>query len=147
MAGTCGLISERMEKMVLNGIYNVAIYWPKEIQKAVRRALQLDYKMTATDHFQNRLTQYDISDVNWEDFINGEVVECEVKDGVVWKIITRTSSTKFEGEHNCAAIKLERGYGRPIARFITVWINRDNDNHRTIRRENYICGFRREARA
>jgi len=136
-----------MGEMIQNGIYNVGIYWPKEIQKAVRRALQLDYKKVATGHFINRLEQYGIREIDWEDFIKGEVVECEARDGEVWKIITRTPSTKYAGEHNCAAISLQKGYGRPVARFITVWINRDSDNHQTIHKENYICGLNQWARA
>ena len=129
--------------MINNGVYNRAIHWPNEVQKAVRRALQLDYRKVTTEHFMDRLVQYNIADINWEDFINGDVIECEIQDSEAVKIITRTPSEKFEGEHNCAAIRLERGYGRPIARYITVWINKESDNHKTIRRENYICGFTR----
>ena len=127
--------------MVNNGVYTKALYWPKEVQKLVRRALQLDYKVFPTEHLLDRLYEYDLPEDCWGDFINGEVVECEIRDRQVYKIVTRTPSCKFEGEHNCAAIVLETGYGRPKARIVTVWINFDDDNHSSIKTENYVTSF------
>lgn len=73
--------------------------------------------------------------------MDGEVIECEVKDMVLTKIVTRTPSSRWAGETNCAAIVLEERYGKLIARVTTVWINNSDDNHATIQRDRCVTTF------
>lgn len=59
--------------------------------------------------------------------INGEVVEAELKNGSIVKVVTRTPQRVGSGDI-CAAIALSKNdVGARIATIVTVWIN-DNRN-------------------
>ena len=126
--------------MVRDGTHNKAVYWPDEVDGMVKEALQTKRTPHPTNHLFRRLQEHRLPESCWPDFVKGRVVECEVHGGEVTKVITRTPSCKYPGEHNCAPILLENRDGEDVAVVKTVWINRASDNHATIRRENYICG-------
>ena len=41
--------------MVNNGVYNKAIYWPKEVRKMVKRTLERECTIYPTQHMYDRL--------------------------------------------------------------------------------------------
>ena len=127
--------------MVNNGIYNKAIYWPKEVRKMVKRVLERECTIYPTQHMYDRLENYDLPMDIWHEFMDGEVIEAEVKDMVLTKIVTRTPSSRWAGETNCAAIVLEERHGRLTARITTVWINDSSDNHATVQRDRCVTTF------
>ena len=90
--------------MVNNGVYNKAIYWPKEVRKMVKRTLERECTIYPTQHMYDRLENYDLPMDIWHEFMDGEVIECEVKDMVLTKIVTRTPSSRWAREPNGAAI-------------------------------------------
>lgn len=46
--------------MVNNGVYNKAIYWPKEVRKMVKRTLEWECTIYPTQHMYDRLENYDL---------------------------------------------------------------------------------------
>lgn len=67
--------------------------------------------------------------------LHGEVIEAEFQLGSVVKIVTRLQNNKFPDKDICAAISLNVD-GTAVVR--TVWVNRHNDEHSTIHKENYV---------
>ena len=70
--------------------------------------------------------------------LHGRIVEVEIEDGRVNRIITRLNNRYNSKEDLCAAILL--GKDR-TARVKTIWVNRIDDTHKTIRIENYERGI------
>lgn len=68
----------------------------------------------------------------------GEIIEAEVVDGQIVKIVTRLPNRKVKNEDICAAIVLEHGEYFDAARVKTVWANMSYDNHKTIDKSKYV---------
>ena len=71
----------------------------------------------------------------------GEIIEAEVADGQIVKIVTRLPNRKAKDEDICAAIVFEHGEYFDTARVMTVWANMSHDNHVTIDKSKYIQEF------
>ena len=64
----------------------------------------------------------------------GEVIEAELEHGTVVKVVTRLPHRFDSTLDICFAVAIDG----EEARVKTVWLNRRNDNHETICKENYV---------
>ena len=96
------------------------------------------YQIEATAHFYERCEQWGFPRGCYKALLYGEIIEAEVTDGQIVKIVTRLPNRKAEDEDICAAIVLEHGEYFDVARVKTVWANMSYDNHVTIDKSKYI---------
>ena len=121
-----------------DGLYNRAIYWPISLEITLEEAMSKRYQIEATTHFYERCEQWGFPRGCYKALLYGEIIEAEVSDGQIVKIVTRLPNRKAEGEDICAAIVLDYGKYFDVARVKTVWVNMSYDNHNTIDKSKYI---------
>ena len=121
-----------------DGLYNRAIYWPISLEIAPEEVMSKRYQIEATTHFYERCEQWGFPRGCYKALLYGEIIEAEVTDGQIVKIVTRLPNRKAEDEDICAAIALDYGKYFDVARVKTVWANMNYDNHVTIDKSKYI---------
>ncbi len=121
-----------------DGLYNRAIYWPISLEIALEEAMSKRYQITATTHFYERCEQWGFPKGCYKALLYGEIIEAEVIDGRIVKIVTRLPNRKAEDEDICAAILLEHDEYFDVAMVKTVWANMSYDNHKTIDKSKYV---------
>ncbi len=119
----------------LNGTFNKNVFWCDEIEYAVQYALKKKYTVIPTRHYFNRVSELRLPRNCYKAMLHGEVIEAEFDFGNVTKVIVRLQNNKFPDKDTCAAIILNAD-GTAVVR--TVWVNRHNDKHSTIHKENYV---------
>ena len=67
------------------------------------------YQIEATTHFYERCEQWGFPRGCYKALLYGEIIEAEVVEGQIVKIITRLPNRKVENEDICAAVVLEHG--------------------------------------
>lgn len=118
-----------------NGIYNKAVYWPEELQTKIQKALNRKYKLGLTFHANTKIQKLKLPKNCYKVVLYGEVVEAEIQNGNLVKVITRLKrDNRFVEQDICAAVAIYY----PYATVKTVWINETNDKHKTLKIENYI---------
>lgn len=118
------------------GIYNKAVYWPIEVKQAIKIAMSKRYIVSPTQHYQFKAEKLTLPNNCYKALLHGEIVEVEVNNGYVVKVVTRLRNRYNHAQDICGAIVLDG----VEARVKTVWTNRCNDKHWTIRKENYVRG-------
>ena len=135
-------ISDHQKNFIANplkdGLYNRAIYWPISLELALEEAMSKHYQIEATTHFYERCEQWGLPRGCYKALLYGEIIEAEVVDGQIVKIVTRLPNRKAEDEDICGAIVLEHGVYYDVARAKTVWANMTYDNHNTIDKSKYV---------
>lgn len=121
-----------------DGLYNRAIYWPISLEIALEDAMNKRYQITATTHFYERCERWGFPRGCYKALLYGEIIEAEVVEGQIVKIVTRLPNRKVENEDICAAIVLEHDEYFDLAIVKTVWANMSYDNHKTIDKSKYI---------
>lgn len=121
-----------------DGLYNRAVYWPMSLEFALEKMMSKRYQVEATTHFYERCEQWGFPRGCYKALLYGEIIEAEVSDGQIVKIVTRLPNRKAEDEDICAAIVLEHGEYFDVARVKTVWANMSYDNHVTIDKSKYV---------
>lgn len=116
------------------GTYNKAVYWPNEIEQAIKFAMTKRYVVLPTQHYRLKARTLMLPDNCYRALLHGKIVEAEVNDGCVVKVITRLRNRYNHTQDICGAIALDG----IEARVKTVWTNRCGDKHWTIRKENYV---------
>lgn len=126
--------------MLVNGVYNKAVYWPKELDNLVKAKMGRHYPVFPTRHYESKCCELHLPLGIYKVMLHGEIIEAEIYNGAVRKIVTRLNNRGRPCEDICAAIAFgwHSTYNREYASVKTVWINRVNDNHATINFENYI---------
>lgn len=119
----------------LNGTFNKNVFWCDEVEYAVQYVLRKKYTIYPTRHYFKRISELHLPRNCYKAMLCGEVIEAEFEFGSVIKIVTRLQDKKFPDKDICAAIILNTD-GTAIVR--TVWVNRHNDEHSTIHKENYV---------
>ena len=119
----------------LNGTFNKNVFWRDEVEYAVQYALRKKYTVIPTQHYFKRVSELHLPHNCYKAMLCGEVIEAEFELGNVIKIVTRLQNCKFPDKDICAAISLNAD-GTAVVR--TVWVNRHNDKHSTIHKENYV---------
>lgn len=119
----------------LNGTFNKNVFWCDEVEYAVQYVLRKKYTIYPTRHYCKRISELHLPRNCYKAMLCGEVIEAEFEFGSVIKIVTRLQDKKFPDKDICAAIILNTD-GTAIVR--TVWVNRHNDEHSTIHKENYV---------
>lgn len=119
-------------------LYNVGVYYPHDVEVMVENAMEKRYEIIATRHAEYKIAKLRLPDNCYKAMLYGRIVEVEIEDGRVNKIITRLKNRYNSKEDLCAAILLgEDG----VAKVKTIWINQIDDSHKTIRIENYERGI------
>lgn len=119
----------------LNGTFNKNVFWCDEVEYAVQYALGKKYTIIPTRHYFKRVSELRLPRNCYKAMLHGEVIEAELNLGSVTKIVVRLQNNKFPDKDTCAAINLNAD-GTAVVR--TVWVNRHNDKHSTIHKENYV---------
>ncbi|HAU85875.1 MAG TPA: hypothetical protein DCW90_10335 [Lachnospiraceae bacterium] len=119
----------------LDGIFNKEVFWCDEVEYAVQYTLNKKYTVYPTRHYFQRISELHLPHNCYKAMLYGEVIEAEFELGNVIKIVTRLQNNKFPDKDICAAISLNAD-GTAVVR--TVWVNRHNDEHSTIHKENYV---------
>lgn len=121
-------------KPLKDGVYNKAVYWPMNLEMAIEEKMMTKYEIVYTNHYLERCEQWDIPWSCYRASLYGEIIEAEIQNGMIIKIVTRLPNRKRPDEDICFAILLEYD----IARVKTVWCNMNYDNHYTIKKSNYV---------
>lgn len=119
----------------LNGTFNKNVFWCDEVEYAVQYVLRKKYTIYPTRHYFKRISELHLPRNCYKAMLCGKVIEAEFEFGSVIKIVTRLQNKKFPDKDICAAIILNTD-GTAVVR--TVWVNRHNDKHSTIHKENYV---------
>ena len=122
----------------MSKLYNIGVYYPHDVEVMVENAMRKRYEVVATRHDEDKIAKLRLPNNCYKAMLHGRIVEVEIEDGRVNKIITRLNNRYNSKEDLCAAILL--GEDR-TARVKTIWINRIDDSHKTIRMENYERGI------
>lgn len=122
----------------MSKLYNIGVYCPHDIEIMVENVMKKRYEIVATRHAEHKIAKLRLPDNCYKAMLYGRIVEVEIEDGRVNKIITRLKNRYNSKEDLCAAILLEED---GIAKVKTIWINRLDDSHKTIRMENYERGI------
>lgn len=122
----------------MSKLYNIGVYYPHDVEVMVENAMRKRYEIIATRHAKYKIAKLRLPNNCYKATLYGRIVEVEIEDGRVNKIITRLKNRYNSKEDLCAAILLgEDG----IAKVKTIWINQIDDSHKTIRMENYERGI------
>ena len=92
-----------------DGLYNHAIYWPISLEIALEDAMSKRYQIEATTHFYERCEQWGFPRGCYKALLYGEIIEAEVADGQIVKIVTRLPNRKVENEDIGPPIVFEKG--------------------------------------
>lgn len=122
----------------MSKLYNIGVYYPHDVEVMVKKAMRKRYEIIATHHAEYKIAKLRLPDNCYKAMLYGRIVEVEIEDGKVYKIITRLRNRYDSKVDLCAAILLEED---GIAKVKTIWINRIDDSHKTIRMENYERGI------
>ena len=122
----------------MSKLYNIGVYYPHDVEVMVENAMKKRYEVIVTRHAEDKIAKLGLPNNCYKAMLYGRIVEVEIEDGRVSKIITRLKNRYNSKEDLCAAILLEKD---GIARVKTIWINRIDDSHKTIRMENYERGI------
>ena len=117
------------------GTFNKNVFWCDEVEYAVQYVLRKKYTILPTQHYFKRISELHLPRNCYKAMLYGEVIEAEFQFGNVIKIVTRLQNNKSPDKDICAAISLNVD-GTAVVR--TVWVNRHNDEHSTIHKENYV---------
>lgn len=122
---------------VKDGVYNKAVFWPDKLIEMINKQMVYRYKVSATKHYFDKCRILHLPKNCYKAMIHGEIIEAEVRNGSVVKIVTRLPNRRDMTEDICAAILLhsEDFYDAKVK---TVWTNQADDNHSTIDVSNYI---------
>lgn len=120
-----------------DGVYNKAVFWPDKLVQMIDEQMKCCYKVNATKHYFDKCRMLHLPKNCYKAMMYGEVVEAEIRNGTLVKIVTRLPNHQNMTEDICAAILLHVN-GFYDVKVKTVWINQANDNHSTINILNYI---------
>lgn len=123
----------KIEIKLSDGTYNKAVYFPAGLQYILSKTMETRYKITSTRHADEKIKICHLSPNIYKTALYGEVIEVEVKDCQIVKVITRLPSL-FDNVDICSAVAING----TEARVKTVWTNDRFDNHYTLRTENYV---------
>lgn len=115
-------------------LYSKQIYWPNEIETKVKEITDEKHFVNQTIHFKNRRMELNLPYGIWKLALVGEVIECEIINGYVVKLITRVQNKCRPWQDICFAISIE---GKCVG-IKTVWTNAHLDSHQTIKTGNYV---------
>lgn len=122
---------------VKDGVYNKAVFWPDKLVEMINKQMVHRYKVSATKHYFDKCRILHLSKNCYKAMMYGEIIEAEVRNGSVVKIVTRLPNRMYMTEDICTAILLHSD-GFYDAKIKTVWTNQADDNHSTINISNYI---------
>ena len=122
---------------VKDGVYNKAVFWPDRLVEMINKQLMYRYRVSATKHCLHKCEILHLPKNCYKAMMYGEVIEAEIRNGSVVKIVTRLPNRYNMTEDICAAILLH-DEGFYDAKVKTVWTNCAEDNHSTINVSNYI---------
>lgn len=120
-----------------NGVYNKAVYWPEELKTKIEKLMKRKYTITPSAHAREKIQNLKLPPKSYRIVLHGEVVEAEVQNQNVVKVITRLERKSEWREYHqdiCSAIVFD--CSKAIVK--TMWLNSSSDTHATLNIENYI---------
>lgn len=124
----------------LTGVYNRSVYWPPELQFIIDWTLSNRFTLSPSEHMLERAKKYNITQNCYKAALAGKVVEATVINGTLTKVVTRLASRQNPEFDNCYVVEFTMKKGVNIAVVRTVWLNKKDDCHRTLKRRNYVGG-------
>lgn len=118
-----------------SGVYNVAVYWPVELDSRIIAIKSKPHLLFPTQHYKHKAAMLRLPDNCYKVALYGQVVEAEydIVNGVT-KIITRILNRYNRKQDLCCAIAIDND-GMYIK---TVWLNNKGDKHYTLNQKKYI---------
>ena len=130
-----------MRKLFKDGVYHRDVYFPKDLQVVICYLLSKPLYVKPSLHYYEKATKWKLSKGAYKTALHGEIIEAEINDGQVVKIVTRIQD-KFAPKYSmCFAIQLEDLKGTEEKGTVvvkTVWRNCEDDNHSTLDRTKYL---------
>lgn len=130
-----------MRKLFKDGVYHKDVYFPTDLQIVVQYILSRPLYVKPSQHYYGKIEKYGLGSGVYKVALYGEVIEAEIYDGQVVKIVTRIKNKYLDNCSMCFAIQLEdlKGIGDKNTVVIkTVWLNCEDDNHSTLDRTKYL---------
>lgn len=130
--------------MLKDGKYNIDVFWPDSLKEELDKVLSKRYYVSRTKHYEEKTKKLHIPCGLYKKALSGSVIEADVINGHVTKIVTRQQDRKFKDSSLCFAVLLGgfhrcgSGYIVEAVRIKTVWINKSTDNHSTLKTEGIV---------
>lgn len=130
-----------MRKLFKDGVYHRDVYFPETLQTVIQYILSKPLKVKPSLHYLEKARRNKLNEGVCKTALYGEIIEAEVYDGQVVKIVTRLKHKFFDNTSMCFAIQLEDFKQTEENRTVivkTVWLNCEDDNHSTLNKSNYL---------
>lgn len=130
-----------MRKLFKDGVYHRDVYFPETLQTVIHYLLSKPLKIKPSLHYLDKARRNKLNAGVCKTALYGEIIEAEVYDGQVVKIVTRLKHKFFPNTSMCFAIQLEDLKGAEEKGTViikTVWLNCEDDNHSTLNKSNYL---------
>lgn len=126
-----------------NGLYHKKVFLPRPIQKQVKQELldRKDLPIKQSKHLQEQSHQswrreYDLADLTYEKIIKSKVIEVEMIEDKVSKIVVRKAiNDKYD---ICIVISLLNASGNRAFTIKACWLNGKTDTHKTLDKSKYV---------
>lgn len=116
------------------GVYNKAVYWPIELEIKIQKIKSKPQRLIPTSHYKEKEAKLKLPNNCYKAALYGQIVEAEYNGTSVTKIITRLTNRYNHSQDICYAIAI----GNDGLHIKTVWTNNKEDNHYTLKANNYI---------
>ena len=130
-----------MRKLFRDGVYHKDVYFPKDLDIVVQYILSKPLTIKPSLHYFEKVYKNRLSQGAYKTALYGDIIEAEVIDGQVVKIVTRVKNKFIPNCSMCFAIQLEDLKGTEEKGTVvikTVWRNCEDDNHTTLDRTKYL---------
>lgn len=124
-----------------NGLYHMNVWFPEEIKKLVEDKLSKQYIIRSTNHSRQRADEYNLSQGCIRACLFGNVIEAEIYNNEVVKIVTRIPHRFDKQIEVCFAIAFNCDTALNTASVKTIWLNDANNSHSTLDKSKYVHGF------
>lgn len=128
-----------------DGLYHKDVFLSTDILTRTRQELynRCGNELYISRHLQetwntdwNRL--YPLHKLTFQKLVVGEIVEVEVVNHKIHKVLFRCKCNK---EYDmCVAVAFVSKYGKPTLKVKTCWLNERRDTHRTLNTNKYVKG-------
>lgn len=123
-----------------DGLYHIDVYFPREVMLSIEKFLSKKVRVLPTNHYYEKAKMCNLGPNSFLSALYGSVVEAEVSDGVVVKIVTRLRHRYDNTKDICFAVQLHGSYKAEegCVAVKTVWVNGVFDNHDTLNKGAYV---------
>lgn len=123
---------------IQDGLYSRQIYFPNAVEYLVAKTLRQKYKVYPTEHYFTKAKKLNINPNTYKALLYGDIIEAEISNSEVTKIIVRLPNRYDTSTDICGALAFNKNENDVFVSVKTVWLNNRFDNHNTIRTEKYV---------